>query len=48
MKYVSFLILTLVYSVSALAQSARTPVEAQHFIKLGNTLRMVDRPEQAI
>lgn len=30
------------------AQNAKNAVEAARFIKLGNTLRMVDRPQQAI
>lgn len=48
MNYFFSLIFLLAYSLSALAQNARNAVEAQHFIKLGNTLRMVDRSEQAI
>lgn len=44
-----FLFLTiLLSSFHVQAQNARNTVEALHFIKLGNTLRMIDRPQQAI
>lgn len=43
-----FLILLISWSISSQAQNARNPAEALHFIKLGNTLRMVDRPQQAV
>lgn len=48
MNRLFFAILVCGWSVQAWAQNARSPVEAQHFIKLGNTMRMVDRPQQAI
>ena len=50
MKYLFYplLLLNFICCPAAQAQSARTALEAQHFIKLGNTLRMVDRPQQAI
>ena len=48
MKYFFFLALMLGNGISTQAQDARNATEAQHFIKLGNTLRMVDRPQQAI
>ena len=48
MNYFVYLILLCGWSVQAWAQNARSLTEAQHFIKLGNTLRMVDRPQQAI
>ena len=48
MKYV-FILLTLFCLVhSSRAQNAKDAAEAARFIKLGNTLRMVDRPQQAI
>ena len=47
MKYL-FLTLGMIWVISARAQNARNAEEAMHFIKLGNTLRMVDRPQQAI
>ncbi|MCK8494398.1 tetratricopeptide repeat protein [Spirosoma sp. RP8] len=40
------LLVSCVHTVQA--QNARTIEEASHFIKLGNTLRMVDRSQQAI
>ncbi len=48
MKHLFYIILLCGWSVQVWAQNARNPIEAQHFIKLGNTLRMVDRPQQAI
>ncbi|QJW88516.1 tetratricopeptide repeat protein [Spirosoma taeanense] len=48
MKGILFFILFVGCSLPGLSQNARTAVEAMHFIKLGNTLRMVDRPQQAI
>ena len=48
MNYCFTLILVLLGFFTAQGQDARNVLEAQHFIKLGNTLRMVDRPEQAI
>lgn len=48
MKYWLLLFSWLAASLSLNAQNARTPVEAARFIKLGNTLRMVDRPQQAV
>ena len=47
MKILLFFAIIL-YSLSVQAQNARNPEEALHFIKLGNTLRMIDRPQQAI
>lgn len=49
MKHI-FLLLTLLgcVAVPAPAQNAQNITEATRFIKLGNTLRMVDRPQQAI
>lgn len=49
MKHV-FLLLVLLgcLAVPAPAQNAQNITEATRFIKLGNTLRMVDRPQQAI
>ena len=47
MKLFLFLVLFL-SSFHVQAQNARNPEEALHFIKLGNTLRMIDRPQQAI
>ena len=47
MNYVFFLTLLLGWQ-SVPAQDAKSVVEASRFIKLGNTLRMVDRPQQAI
>ncbi len=48
MNYLFYLFLAIGYSISAQAQNATNSVEALHFIKLGNTLRMVDRTQQAI
>jgi tetratricopeptide (TPR) repeat protein len=48
MKYCLLLCSWLLVSLSLNAQNARTAVEAARFIKLGNTLRMVDRPQQAV
>lgn len=47
MKYTLVLILMLSWQVAP-AQDAKNVVEAARFIKLGNTLRMVDRSQQAI
>ncbi|MBD2752767.1 tetratricopeptide repeat protein [Spirosoma validum] len=47
MKYL-FLTLLLSWSITSQAQNARNATEALHFIKLGNTLRMVDRPQEAV
>ena len=47
MKHI-FFALVVCWGISVQAQNARNPTEALHFIKLGNTLRMVDRPQQAI
>ena len=47
MKYAFILILMLNWQVTS-AQDAKNAVEAARFIKLGNTLRMVDRSQQAI
>lgn len=47
MKYALILIL-LLNGQAASAQEAKNAVEAARFIKLGNTLRMVDRSQQAI
>lgn len=48
MHYVFYLIVLFSWPIHTLAQNARNATEAMHFIKLGNTLRMVDRPQQAI
>ncbi len=48
MKYWLLLLGWFTVSLPLSAQNARTPVEAARFIKLGNTLRMVDRTQQAI
>lgn len=48
MRYFFYLVLLLNNPIHALSQNARNTTEALHFIKLGNTLRMVDRPQQAI
>ncbi len=49
MKNIFLLIILLGYqALPARAQNAKDAVEAARFIKLGNTLRMVDRPQQAI
>ncbi len=49
MKHLSlFLILVGYQAIPLQAQNAKDAVEAARFIKLGNTLRMVDRPQQAI
>lgn len=45
----TLLLLTLLgWAIAGQAQPARTLTEATRFIKLGNTLRMVDRPQQAV
>ncbi|ADB38946.1 tetratricopeptide repeat protein [Spirosoma linguale] len=48
MKYCLLNFLLIFCTLSSHAQNAANSVEALHFIKLGNTLRMVDRPQQAI
>ncbi len=49
MKHAFLLVVWLAcQAIPASAQNAKTAVEASRFIKLGNTLRMVDRPQQAI
>ncbi|MCX6215476.1 tetratricopeptide repeat protein [Spirosoma sp.] len=48
MKYCLLNFLLIFCTLSVCAQNAANSVEALHFIKLGNTLRMVDRPQQAI
>ena len=48
--FISYLLLVLIFFNlgSAQAQNAVNTSEALHFIKLGNTLRMVDRTQQAV
>jgi tetratricopeptide (TPR) repeat protein len=48
MHYFFYLIFLFGWSFQSFAQNARNATEALHFIKLGNTLRMVDRSQQAI
>lgn len=48
MKHLFCWILVLGWSIAARAQNAQNLTEATRFIKVGNTLRMVDRPQQAI
>ncbi|SOD79585.1 tetratricopeptide repeat protein [Spirosoma fluviale] len=48
MNYYLLTCLIIFCKLSVNAQNATNSVEALHFIKLGNTLRMVDRPQQAI
>lgn len=49
MKRIFLLILLLAWQVGPVwAQNAKDAVEAARFIKLGNTLRMVNQPQQAI
>lgn len=48
MMKLSLFLAVILSSFSVQAQTARNAEEALHFIKLGNTLRMIDRPQQAI
>ena len=49
MKYVSILLAALsLWFTPSLAQDARTPLQAVHFIKLANTLREVDKSQESI
>ena len=48
MKHILWLVLLCGLTLPALAQNAANAPEAIRFIKLGNTLRAIDKPQEAI